>query len=384
MALNERKRNSLALIGGAAAGVAVLALGLALGGLFLRDGGEPASVEGVEVELSSRDGVDGDGALTPPGDSAPADPRASGGREGPGAPPLVAVGPDGMVAPSVTAAAFSRAPLAATDTTPINAADPALLEHKGELALPKIAEDGRMAWRVYARPFASRDDRPRIAVIVTGLGLSPVATEAAIRRLPADVTLAFHPDASDLSKWAEMARRAGHEVLLSVPMEAADFPFDDPGPNALLTSLDERENLARLERTLGRLTGFAGVISVMGSKFSQHEDSLRPVLETLKGRGVMYVAGGNAARSLAPRIATEIGLPSVIVDVVLDDDPSQAAIERQLVRLEAAAREHAVAVGLARPYPVVVGALSKWAATLKQRNIVLAPASALADRQSPP
>lgn len=74
----------------------------------------------------------------------------------------------------------------------------------------------------------------------------------------------------------------------------------------------------------------------------------------------------------------------MIVDVVLDDDPSQAAIERQLVRLDAAAREHAVAVGLARPYPVVVGALSKWAASLKQRNIVLAPASALADRQSPP
>jgi polysaccharide deacetylase 2 family uncharacterized protein YibQ len=124
-----------------------------------------------------------------------------------------------------------------------------------------------------------------------------------------------------------------------------------------------------------------GVISVMGSKFTQHEDSLRPVQEALTGRGVMYVEGADAARSLAPPIATEIGLPRVIVDVVLDDEPSQAAIEQHLARLEAMARERAVAVGLARPYPVVVGILSEWAVKLKEKNLVLSPASAVADRQ---
>ncbi len=381
MALDERKKTGLALIGGAAVCVAVLALVLAGGWLFLRDGGEPGSVKGVEVELSARDSENAEGVLTPPNSSSPATLHAPGGHDVARTAPRVSNGPDGVVVPSVTAAAFSRTPLAAEDATPINAADPALLEHKGDLALPQIAEDGRMAWRVYARPFTSRDDRPRVAIIVAGLGFSPVATEAAIRRLPAAVTLAFHPDAVDLGKWAEMARRAGHEVLLSLPMEPAEFPFDDPGPNALLTTVDTRENLGRLERTLGRLTGFAGVISVMGSKFSQHEDSLRPVLEALKARGVMYVEGVDAARSLAPRIATEIGLPRVIVDIVLDDEPSEAAIEKQLARLEAMARERSVAVGLARPYPVVVGILSKWTATLTETNLVLAPASAVADRQ---
>lgn len=381
MALDEQKKSGVALIGGATACVLVLALVLAGSWLFLRDGGEPGSAKGVEVELSPRNSESPEGVLTPPNSSSPTTPHDPGGHDRVGTVPRVMNGPDGVVVPSVTAAAFSRAPLAVQDATPINAADPALLEHKGDLALPKIAEDGRMAWRVYARPFTSRDDRPRVAIIVAGLGLSPVATEAAIRRLPAAVTLAFHPDSVDLGKWAEMARRAGHEVLLSLPMEPADFPFDDPGPSALLTSVDIRETLDRLEHTLGRLTGFVGVISVMGSKFSQHEDSLRPVLEALNGRGVMYVEGADAARSLAPRIATEIGLPRVIVDIVLDDEPSQAAIEKQLAQLEATARERAVAVGLARPYPIVVDILSKWAATLKEKNLVLAPASAVADLQ---
>ncbi len=361
--------------------VIVLAGVLAGGWLLLRDDGAPTSATGVEVELLPRDTGAGEAALTPPGITSPAAPSASEGDGIAGNGPRAAIGPDGVVMPSVTASAFSRAPLAARDETPISAADPALLEHKGDLALPRIAEDGRMAWRVYSRPFVSRDDRPRLAIIVTGLGLSPVATEAAIRRLPAEITLAFHPGAVDLAKWAEVARRAGHEVLLSIPMESADFPFDDPGPYALLTSLDTQENLGRLERIMGRLTGFVGVIGIMGSKFSQDEDSLRPVLKSLHERGVMYVEGANAAESLAPRIATEIGLPRVLVDVVLDDEPSRAAIERQLAQLETAARDRAVAVGIARPYPVVIASLAKWAATLKEKNLVLAPASAVVDRQ---
>ncbi len=385
MALDERKKYGLALIGGASACVIVLAGVLAAGWLLVWDGPDSRSAGGVEVELAVRDSGNGERVLTPPHNRSAAAPRASGGGKvaatAPGPTTGSTTGPNGLVMPSVTATAYSRAPLVADEETRISATDSALLEHKGDLALPRIAEDGRMAWRVYSRPFVSRDDRPRLAIVVVGLGLSPIATEAAIRRLPAAVTLAFHPDAVDLERWAEMARRAGHEVLLSLPMEPADFPFDDPGPNALLTGLDTLENRERLERILGRLPGFAGVISVMGSRFTRDEDSLRPVLEALNGRGLMYVEGADADRSVAPRIATEIGLPRVIADLVLDDEPSRAGIERQLGRLEETARERAVAVGLARPYPVVIASLAKWAATLKERNLVLAPASALVDRQ---
>ncbi len=381
MALDERKKYSLALIGGAAASVIALVALLAGGWLFLSADDDRGSAKVVEMALSARDDAANDGVLTPPGSASNKPPVVSSQSNGTEAGPRVTVGIDGVVMPSVTAAAYSRAPLAARDDTPVSAADPALLENKGELALPRIAEDGRMAWRVYSRPFISRDDRPRLAIIVTGLGLSAVATEAAIARLPGAVTLAFHPDAPNLKKWAEMARRAGHEVLLSIPMEPADFPFDDPGPNALLTTLDTQENLERLERMLGRLTGFTGVIGVMGSKFSQDESGLRPVLETLNGRGVMYVEAAGAEQSLAPRIATDIGLPRVIVDVDLDAQPSESAIVEQLARLEGIARQRSVAVGLARPYPVAIASLSEWVATLKDKNLVLAPASAVVDRQ---
>jgi hypothetical protein len=259
--------------------------------------------------------------------------------------------------------------------------DPSLIEPGASGPLPRISDDGREPWRAYAGKFDSRDDRPRLVVIVTGLGLEPAATEAAIQRLPAPVTLALTPYAEDDERWARMGRRFGHEILLALPLESADFPFEDPGPDALLTSLSPRENLHRLEFLLSRFAGYVGVIGDMGSKFNRDDGSIRPVLEALRGRGLMYVEGMDSGKSVAPLVATEIGLPRALADLSLDDVPSKEAIDRQLARLEKIARERAVAVAVARPYPVTLDRLAAWAATLDERDLVLAPVSAVADAQ---
>jgi hypothetical protein len=277
--------------------------------------------------------------------------------------------------------ASTGSPDSVSDEVPYEGPDPALIEPGASGPLPRISDDGREPWRVYARAFDSRDDRPRLVVIVTGLGLGAAATEDAVQRLPAPVTLAFSPYAKDGENWARTARRAGHEILLSLPLEPADFPFDDPGPYALLTSLTSQENLDRLEFLLSRFTGYVGVIGIMGSKFNRKDDSVRPVLLALRDRGLMYVEGTDTEESVAPMVASEIGVPRVLADLSLDDVPSKAAIDSQLARLEDIAGERAVAVGLARPYPVTLERLAAWAATLDGRGLVLAPVTAAADAQ---
>jgi len=259
--------------------------------------------------------------------------------------------------------------------------DPALVEQGPQGMLPKIAEDGRTPLQAYARPFDARDDRPKIAIVVAGLGLSRVATEAAIRRLPAPITLAFDAYASDLDVWAAEAREAGHELLVGLPMESAAFPVRDPGPYALLTTLHSGDNIRRMEQVLGQLSGYVGVLAVHGSAFGARADIVRPVLTALKERGLMYVDGTEGDETVGPKIATEIGLPRAFVDVVVDSDPSKAGIDAGLARLESLVRERAVVVGVVRPYPVMVERLRAWAATLESKNLVLAPVSAIADRQ---
>ena len=280
--------------------------------------------------------------------------------------------------PAATLAAFGNMPIVEPGDPLSGVPDPALIE--GD-TLPKVGDDGRLPWQAYARPFDAKDDRPRIAIIITGMGLSQASTRAAIKRLPGPVTLAFDPYAADLDAWVSRARQAGHEVLVSLPMESDGFPLRDPGPYALLTSLDAAENLRRLEFVLGRLPGYVGVISAMGSKFRASDSHLRPVLEALKGRGLMFVDGGGAKGNLAPKIATEIGLPRAINNVRLDNVSSRTAIDQRLAELEGIVRQQAFAVAIAAPYPATLERLAAWAATLEAKNLTLAPISALADRQ---
>jgi uncharacterized protein len=257
-----------------------------------------------------------------------------------------------------------------------------LIEESPRGPLPRIGADGRTPWQTYARPFFHDDKRPRIALVIGPMGISANATSRAIDGLPGAVTLAFSSTADQLGIWVDQARRLGHEVVLDLPTEPTDFPRNDPGPNTMLVSLDPDRNQQRLLSTLGRVSGYVGVTSLSGSRFTGTPDSIRPILTEVNRRGLMFLDAQAGARSPAAREATKIGLPRAIGDGFIDDIPSKAAIEAQLRNLEEAARLDGAAVGIAAPYPVTLDYLSQWIATLEAKGIVLAPITALVNKQA--
>jgi polysaccharide deacetylase 2 family uncharacterized protein YibQ len=261
--------------------------------------------------------------------------------------------------------------------------DPALVTPGREGLLPVVAPDGRQAWRVYARPFDAAEQRPRLAIVLGDLGLSQQATMTAIQKLPAGVTLAFAPYAGNLQDWIAQARAAGHEVLLQLPMEPLDYPASDPGPKALLTSLSPADNQARLEWVLSRVTGYVGVTNYMGSKFTMAPEALRPVLAELKGRGLLFLDSRSNQQSVGGRLAREVGLPVALNNRFLDNEASRTAIDARLDELERIARAGGTAVGIGYPYPVTIERIAAWAQRLPERGLVLAPVSAVVNRQPP-
>ena len=383
-------KRRLIIVGAGASAAALAVIGVA-GWMFLGSDAadtkyapEPG-VPRVELAIPPLAGVPDEGVLTPPGEAGTGDRQASaeaagtvaGNREG-----ADDERPDsGVVVSPVSLVAFSNMPEVPVEPPLARVPDPALVEQGAYGPLPRVGADGRRPWRVYARPFDARDERPRIAIIVTGLGLSQAATEAAITRLPGSVTLAFNPYAKGLDDWIPLAREAGHEVLLSLPMESANFPVHDPGPYALRTSLAPAENLRRLEFVLSRLSGYVGVVTLMGSGFTTAEEQLRPLLEALRGRGLLFVEAVRAPKTLAPEMAAEIDLPHVANDMVLDENPSRAAIDIRLAELEGIVRKHTTAVAMAAPNPATLERIAAWAATLEGKNLALAPVSAIALRQ---
>ena len=261
--------------------------------------------------------------------------------------------------------------------------DPALVARGPRGQLPVIAPDGRKAWKVYARPFEDDKNRPRIAIMLGDMGLSDAATNAAIRQLPSAVTLAFAPYASNLQSWIAAARAGGHEVMLQLPMEPLDYPANDPGPNALLTSLTAADNIDRLEWLLGRVTGYIGVTNYMGSKFTISPNDLRPVLQAIKDRGLMFLDSRASPRSVAAELARSMGLPEAINNRFLDNEASRSAVDARLEELERVAQATGTAVGIGYPYPVTIERIAAWAPGLASRGMILAPISAIANRQNP-
>ncbi len=120
---------------------------------------------------------------------------------------------------------------------------------------------------------------PRIAIVVTGLGIGAKITETAISKLPGAVTLAFVPYGTDIDVLTARAREDSHEVLLQVPMEPADYPDNDPGPQTLLTSLPPEQNIDRMHWTLSRVRGYVGIMNYMGARLTASEGSLSPIVK---------------------------------------------------------------------------------------------------------
>lgn len=324
--------------------------------------------------------------IAPDGDRVT--PQVSGGVPLPstGAPTGAAGDPDDAVAritaqpghglslPATTDAAFAVIP-PVTRIAPLpDTADPALLEPRAGGDLPRTAADGRQPWQAYARPFGGADDRPRLVIIIAGLGLSAAAADAAIRRLPGEVTLAFDPLAADLAGNVGRARRHGHETLTQLPIESDRFPFLDPGPDAIRAADGEAANRDRLERILAAAPTSVGVLATGGPL---PPAALRPLLAVMGERGLIIVSAGPMIGSagLAPA-ADGVALPGLAVDRIIDEPAEAAAIDAALAALEDLARAQTVAVGLGRPLPVTLARVRAWAATLDDRRLALAPATA--------
>jgi polysaccharide deacetylase 2 family uncharacterized protein YibQ len=254
-------------------------------------------------------------------------------------------------------------------------ADPALIENTPLGPLPRIADDGRKPMTAYAASTAA--GKFRIAIVVSGLGISAQATTAALASLPPGVTLGFAPYADDVQHWVSQARQFGHEAILEVPMEPFDFPDSDPGPNTLRTGVDENSNLQRLTWALTRITGYAGVTNLLGQRFLSDSDALSPAMTFLARRGLYFYDNGASQQSTAPQVALATATPFGQSNESLDSIQTALEIDRHLSALEDEARANGSAIGSGFLYPVTIDRIAAWSKGLQGRGFVLVPVSAI-------
>jgi polysaccharide deacetylase 2 family uncharacterized protein YibQ len=244
-------------------------------------------------------------------------------------------------------------------------------------SIPVIGPDGKQAWTAYAKPFPADDKRARLAVVIMDIGLSKDSTEAGISRFPGEVTLSVNPYSDKPDEQAKRARAAGHEILITLPMEPPGFPARDPGPLAQLSGLPQMENQRRLELTMSKMTGYVGVAALQGKRFLTNTIQTESMLRSLKTSGLLFLDHGLVPGSAAERLAKAHGLPYAKADVWIDDRHFRAAIDVRLRKVEDDAITNGRAVLMVVPRPLTLERLSAWLKDLPGKNIALAPLSAV-------
>lgn len=332
-------------------------------------GGEPRATAIIAMRDPEPVGAPQSVAAVP--DRGASGPRSASDVEG--ASGVTVVRPLGTAAP--TDAVIIRVPNEA-GLTLAAAPDPRIVERGRHGSVPRLGEGRLRALDVYARPLGGITDGPRIALVVSGLGIGQAATASAVAKLPAAVSLAYSPYGTDLERAVARAREAGHEVLLHAPMEPFDYPDSDPGPQTLLTSSRPAENLDRLAWAMSRFSGFVGIVNFMGAKLTSDAAALEPVMREIGNRGLGFLDDGSSSRSLGAAVAAKTRTPTARAEIVVDALPRAEAIDRELARLEAQARSKGFVVASASALPVTIERIARWSRDLESRGVRLVPVSA--------
>ncbi len=212
--------------------------------------------------------------------------------------------------------------------------------------------------------------------MIDDVGLDRARSARAIA-LPAPLTMSFLPYAMDLAQQTEAARRAGHELLVHVPMEPLDTRNNDAGPGPLDVGLSADEILRRLRWDLSRFDGYVGINNHMGSHFTSDPEALQPVMQELHQRGLLFLDSRTVPHSAGVIVAARYGVPHAGRDVFLDDELSSPAIDARLAELERIARHNGSAIAIGHPHDPTLDALKTWLRDAPGRGFVLVPVSAI-------
>lgn len=193
--------------------------------------------------------------------------------------------------------------------------------------------------------------------------------------LPYPVTFSVLPHLVYSAATAKEAHRAGHEVMLHLPMEPDSAAT--PGPGEIRTGMRPAEVARVIGEDLDSVPYAVGVNNHMGSRATADARLMTAVIRELVQRRLYLVDSRTTPASVALDIARREGLPAFYRSVFLDDTETVPYTLGQLREFRQAIEEHGVAIAIGHPYASTLSALARFLPELERDDIQLLPASQL-------
>ena len=215
--------------------------------------------------------------------------------------------------------------------------------------------------------------QPKLAIIVTNLGLNIRSTELAMT-LPRDCALGFLPYTKSLKPLLHRAQGNGHEIYLYLPLQTSKS-HDNPGRYALMGNLAQEENSTRLNVVLNSHARYDGVYSSYKEVFTDNARVSDVVFDHLDDKNLIFILGKGLRHPAPDHIKNHKNI--LPTNIIIDEEPDKESISNQLAELIRVAEEDGMALGYALGFTLTIEMIREWAPTLESKGIKLVPVSEL-------
>lgn len=220
---------------------------------------------------------------------------------------------------------------------------------------------------------------PVLAIIIDDIGDNRQQGLAAIN-LPGAISYAFLPHTPHSIELAKHAHSLGKEVMLHAPMEnKAGLRL---GPGAMTHDQSDDQLKKTLHSDFDVIPHVVGMNNHMGSLLTEDREKMQQVMTVMQQRNMFFLDSVTTSKTVAWKVANEYGIPYLVRDVFLDNEPSWHAIHQQFKQALKIAMQQRHAVLIGHPYPETVAYLEKALPVLDQLGIRLVSASELLRQRS--
>ncbi len=216
------------------------------------------------------------------------------------------------------------------------------------------------------------DGKPKIAFLITNLGLNRRSTELALT-LPKQCALGFLPYTKTLKPLLSKAQTNGNEIYLYLPLQTKSS--DDPGKYALTTKLPPEELALRLNIILNSQVKYDGVYSNYKEVFTDNVQVSSTVFDQIADKNLIFLMGKGRTDKVAQHFKMHNNI--IAANIVLDEEVDKKSINLKLEALAKLAEKNGVALGYSQGFTLTIEMIRDWLPSLQKRGITIVPVSAL-------
>ena len=235
------------------------------------------------------------------------------------------------------------------------------------------ATDGLKSFDAYKTPFSlNPTTKGIVSLVMIDYGLSETFSKSAVETIAAPISFVASPYSENLQAKISAARAKGFEMWLAIPTQSSNFADNDTGPLSILSSLNEKQNITRLNTILGRATGYAGVAFINAPDIPPESIEFQKVIQSIAQRG-LGATQTNLTDVLVKDMTAPQNIPFIQGNIWLDKDLRKESIITSLTTAENQAIEKGYVVAAFHPSPLIFKLIADWQKSLAAKNIQLAP-----------